>query len=130
MSSPSKTITLIVLTFALSMALAACGDGTTTVAPSPPVSTPPDAGSTRPADAPPTVEIGGFAFSPATIEIELGDSVTWTNLDAAAHTVVGTGIDSGDLAQGATFTKTFETAGTYDYHCSLHPSMTGVVVVK
>ena len=72
-----------------------------------------------------------FAFSPDSVEIKVGETVTWTNEDAAAHTVTGDGgVDSGQLATGQTYSKTFDTAGTYAYHCSIHPAMTGTVVVK
>lgn len=72
-----------------------------------------------------------FAFSPATVQITVGGSVTWTNEDSATHNVQGDGgIASGDLAQGANYTKKFDTAGTYNYHCSIHPTMTGQVIVK
>jgi len=77
-----------------------------------------------------TVEMKEFAFVPASVEIAVGGTVTWKNADAATHTVKGDGWVSGDLAQGASFSKTFDTAGTYGYSCGIHPSMTGEVVVK
>ncbi len=77
------------------------------------------------------VVMKGFAFSPAEVEIAVGDSVTWTNEDSATHDATGDGgIASGSLGQGETYTKTFDTAGTYEYICGIHPSMTGTVVVK
>lgn len=78
-----------------------------------------------------TVVAKGFAFSPSSISIKVGESVTWTNEDSAMHAVTGDGgIDSGNLATGESYTKTFDAAGTYAYKCSIHPSMTGEVVVK
>jgi plastocyanin len=77
-----------------------------------------------------TVEMKEFLFQPATVEIAVGGTVTWTNADPASHTVKGQGWGSGDLAQGATFTNTFDTAGTFAYSCGVHPSMTGEVIVK
>ncbi len=72
-----------------------------------------------------------FALSPAAVEVTVGGSVTWTNEDSATHNLQGDGgIVSGDLAQGATYTKTFDTAGTFNYHCVIHPTMTGQVIVK
>jgi plastocyanin len=57
--------------------------------------------------------------------------VTWTNNDSATHTITGDGgLDSGDVATGGTYSKTFDKAGTYKYHCSIHPTMTGEVVVQ
>jgi plastocyanin len=78
-----------------------------------------------------SVTIASFAFTPATVTISVGDSVTWTNQDGTAHTATASGtFDSGNLAGGASYTATFSTAGTFDYLCSIHPSMTGRVVVQ
>lgn len=77
------------------------------------------------------VTIANFAFSPGTINVKVGDQVTWTNQDSATHDVEGDGgISSGPLAQGKTYSMTFSTAGTFNYKCAIHPSMTGQVVVK
>jgi amicyanin len=77
------------------------------------------------------VAIAEFAFSPATLTITAGDTVTWTNEDAIAHTAtsINGGFDSGDLEQGESYAVTFTTPGTYDYLCTPHPSMTGRIVV-
>ena len=79
-----------------------------------------------------TVEIADFAFSPATLTIVAGESVTWTNADQVVHTATsGSGaFDSGDLDPGESFTFTFTTPGTYDYICTPHPSMIGRIVVQ
>jgi plastocyanin len=78
------------------------------------------------------VAIKGFAFNPAEVTINVGDTVTWTNDDSANHTVVADNgeFKSGDLGQGATFSFTFTKAGTYQYKCGVHPNMTGTVTVK
>jgi amicyanin len=78
------------------------------------------------------VTIADFAFSPPMLTITAGDTVTWTNEDAVAHTATGaTGaFDSGDLVQGASFSFTFMTPGTYAYICTPHPEMTGQIVVQ
>lgn len=77
------------------------------------------------------VEIVDFAFSPATLTITAGDTVTWTNGDAVVHTATSTAgaFDSGDLAMGESYSFTFTEPGTYDYLCTPHPSMTGRIVV-
>lgn len=77
------------------------------------------------------VEIIDFAFSPATLTITAGDTVTWTNGDPVVHTATSTtgAWDSGDLAQGESYTFSFTEPGTYDYLCTPHPSMTGRIVV-
>ena len=78
------------------------------------------------------VAIADFAFSPATLTITAGDTVTWTNEDPVVHTATSTtgAFDSGDLAQGESFSLTFTTPGTYAYLCTPHPSMTGQIVVE
>jgi plastocyanin len=78
------------------------------------------------------VAIKGFAFSPTSLTIKAGESVTWTNQDSAGHTVVADNgeFKSGDVAQGATYTFKFDKAGTYPYHCGIHPTMTGTIVVQ
>lgn len=78
-----------------------------------------------------TVDIVDFAFSPATLTITAGDTVTWTNLDAIEHTATSTSgaFDSGLLAQNESWSLTFTTPGTYDYLCTPHPTMTGQIVV-
>lgn len=78
------------------------------------------------------VNISNFAFSPSSLTVKAGSTVTWTNNDATTHTVTsdtGTTLDSGNLATGQTYGKTFTTPGTYAYHCAIHPFMTGTVTV-
>jgi amicyanin len=79
-----------------------------------------------------TVTISDFAFSPATVTITAGDTITWTNTDPVVHTATSaTGaFDSGDIAQGDSFSVTFTTPGTYDYFCTPHPTMTGRIIVE
>jgi plastocyanin len=78
-----------------------------------------------------TVSIENFAFSPATVNIKVGESVTWTNKDTAPHTATAlTGaFDSGSLATSQTFNFKFNTAGTYSYHCLIHSMMATATVV-
>ena len=86
-------------------------------------------GTPPPANA---VNISGFAFSPASISIKAGVKLTWTNKDGTTHTVTsdnGAFTSSGDLATGDTYEFTFMTAGTYHYHCAIHPAMKGTVTV-
>jgi len=77
-----------------------------------------------------SISIKGFAFSPAELTINKGDTVTWTNEDSATHTVVGGVLHSQDLANGQAFSFTFTEIGTYDYICTHHPSMKGKIIVK
>jgi len=79
-----------------------------------------------------SVTIAGFAFDPATRTIAVGDKVTWTNNDGTGHTATANGgaFDTGTIAaSGGSASVTFTTAGTYAYHCKIHPSMTGRIVV-
>jgi plastocyanin len=77
------------------------------------------------------VSIVDFAFQPASVEVAAGSTVTWTNTGQAPHTVTADdgAFDSGQLAPGASFSQTFDTAGTFTYHCNIHPQMTGTIIV-
>lgn len=76
------------------------------------------------------VTIAGFAFSPNPITVRVGDTVRWTNQDAAPHTATGSGFDTGTMSQGASRSVTFHSAGTFAYHCRIHPTMTGTIIVR
>jgi plastocyanin len=78
------------------------------------------------------VSIPSLSFDPETVTIDVGDTVTWTNDDNVAHTVTADddSFDSGPLSPGSTETVTFASAGTYAYHCTIHSSMTGTIVVE
>lgn len=75
------------------------------------------------------VSIKDFAFNPEAITISTGDTVRWTNLDSATHTVKGTDFESDTLREGDSYAFIFTKAGVYDYYCSIHPSMKGTVTV-
>lgn len=79
-----------------------------------------------------TVAIRNFAFGPQIVTIKAGTTVHWTNSDAEAHTVTSdTGaFKSPVLQSGASYSYKFTTPGTYSYHCTIHPFMTGKVVVS
>lgn len=84
-----------------------------------------------PSATPVLVLIKDFAFVPATVSIPVGGSVTFKNLDQAAHTATDPkgSFDSGNLDTGKSFTYTFTKAGTFKYVCSYHPSMKATIVV-
>lgn len=78
-------------------------------------------------------------YSPTPLSISVGTTVVWTNNDNTGHTVTEgnpsgntppNGFDSGILAPGKTFTHNFDTAGTIQYYCTLHPTMLGELIVK
>jgi plastocyanin len=77
------------------------------------------------------VTIAGFAFSPAALTIEAGTTVTWTNQDSATHTATADdgSFDTGNIAQGQSVSITFDTPGTFTYHCSIHPNMVASITV-
>lgn len=77
------------------------------------------------------VSIQNFAFSPATITVKAGTTITWTNRDQDAHTVsaVSGAFHSPTLSTGQSFQYTFTTPGRFDYLCTIHPFMTATVVV-
>ena len=78
-----------------------------------------------------SVAIASFSF-PDTLRIKVGQAVSWTNNDAVPHTVTADdgSWNSGDIAAGKAYTLVFQKAGTFTYHCSNHPAMTGTVVVS
>ena len=79
-----------------------------------------------------TIDIDNFAFKAQTLTVAAGTEVTWINHDEAPHKVVSTDkkFSSPVLDTGARFSYSFATPGTYPYYCSLHPMMTGKVIVK
>jgi plastocyanin len=78
------------------------------------------------------VKIDNFSFGPAALTVLVGATVTWTNRDDIPHTVVSTegAFKSKVLDTDEKFSFTFSKAGTYPYFCSIHPKMTGKVIVQ
>lgn len=124
------------------MTAVACGDSYSSPSPAP---TPMPAPSPTPAPSPAPVgttssvsipmgasTLGNRAFSPAELTIAVGTTVTWTNTDSVAHTSTSDapGWNSGIASPGGQFSTSFQTAGTFPYHCAIHPGMTGAVVVR
>ena len=124
----------------IALVLAACGSSASspaattapTTAPAQSAAAPSSGGSGGGGGGGNAVTIQNFAFGPATLEVAVGTTVTWTNADSATHTVTADdgSFDSNNLASGATFTQTFATAGTFTYHCKIHSSMKATVTVK
>ena len=94
---------------------------------------PPSTGSPAAPVAGNAVAIKNFAFSPATLKVKAGTTVTWTNQDTDAHTVTSAGsggpLHSPALATHATYSYRFTEPGTYAYLCTIHPFMTAKVEV-
>jgi plastocyanin len=141
-----------VLVVGAAVALAACGSASSPSSPSSPALAPQSA---APSDAAPTaaapstvasacqqasdtaggvaVEIKNFSFNPGTIEAKVGQAITFTNADSARH---GAALDDGSCSTGAfgnggSGSLVFSAAGTYTFHCPVHPdSMTGTIKVS
>ena len=94
-----------------------------------PISGAPSSAVTIPSGA---ATLANRAFSPDELDVEAGDTVTWTNTDSVAHTSTSDhpGWDSGTVAPGGRFSFEFRSPGTYQYHCAIHPGMVGTVVVR
>ncbi len=116
--------------------------GTVVVGPAPGASTEPAsasasaaplpvAASAQPQASSSRIDISDRTFVPANITVSAGESVQWTNLDDEGHTVSATdgAFGSGLMAGGVTFSQVFDTPGTYDYMCAIHPEMRGTVTV-
>jgi len=87
---------------------------------------------TQPAADATAVKIDNFTFGPADVTVKAGSTITWTNRDDIPHTVVNTDkvFKSKVLDTDEKFSFTFSTPGTFTYFCSIHPKMTGKVVVQ
>jgi plastocyanin len=82
-----------------------------------------------------TIMIRNFAFDPPALTVKTGTAVTWINNDSPPHALASDAgspeaFSSDPLATGASYTVTFNQPGTYRYHCSIHPSMTGTIIVQ
>ena len=77
------------------------------------------------------VKINHFVFGPQELIVDMGTTVIWRHNDNVAHTVVSSGLfESESLNRGDEFAFTFSEKGEYTYYCSIHPSMTGKIIVK
>jgi len=112
---------VLILMAGLALGLAACGSD--------------DGGSATTAEgggAEERVELVDFAFTPDTLTVPVGTTVTWENSDSVSHTATSDDDvwDSDTLASGSEFSFTLDEAGTFSYFCKIHPSMTGSIVVE
>lgn len=87
-------------------------------------------GSTQPGAN--EVWMQNLAFNPSSITVSVGTTITWTNKDSFTHNVTSStqAFSSGSMSPGATFSFKFNTAGTYNYTCTIHPGMNGTVIVQ
>jgi plastocyanin len=110
----------------------ACGSSNNSATPASPTPAPATSGGSGVSIPQGAQTLGSAAYVPNPITIATGSAVTWTNNDSIAHTAVSnTGVfNSGTIGPGQSFSFMFQTAGTYQYHCSFHPGMVGSVVVQ
>ena len=78
------------------------------------------------------VAIENFAFAPADVTAAVGETITWTNADSAPHTATldDGACDTGNIAQNASAGLVFDAAGTYPYHCAIHPNMKATITIE
>jgi amicyanin len=76
------------------------------------------------------ITIQNFSFNPPELNIKKGDAVTWTNQDTVSHRILGSSFQSDALSKGQSFSLTFNSTGSFDYICSIHPFMKGKIVVQ
>jgi len=111
----------------------ACGDYSPSPASPTPTPSPTPGGPSSSVVIPVGAEsLGNRAFVPDDLNITVGTTVTWMNTDSTSHTSTsdGAGWNSGTVAPGRQFSFAFQTAGTFPYHCAIHPGMVGTVVVR
>lgn len=126
------SLRLAIVSAVLMCAIACGGDSSSpSTAPSPtpsPTSGGPSSSVVIPVGA---QSLGNGAFTPDELNVGIGTTVTWMNTDSIAHTSTSdtTGWDSGIVAPGGQFSRAFPTAGTFSYHCSIHPGMVGTIIV-
>lgn len=132
-----RTLSKVFAVGVLVLVVAACGDDAATTTTSAASTTTAASATTTTAGAPTTtagaggatITIISFAFQPNTVEMALGGTVTFT-VASGSHTTTSTGNwDSGGLGEGGSFSFTPTAAGTYEFFCSFHPSMTGTLTV-
>ena len=132
------------LALIVALLLAACGGGGTTTASTPtatsqPTPTPTTAPSPTPTQTSTVANVkiveqnGKYSFQPATLSIKMGTQVEWLNTSDAPHTVTsdaaGDFNSASNITQNQTFKFTFTKAGTFPYHCNIHPYMKATITV-
>ena len=105
---------------AAAIGVGACGGSDESAAPS---------AAKAPASSTDAVAVADNSFTPASVKAAVGETVTFENEGAIAHTVTGDGFDSGSLAPGDTFTFKASEAGSFSYVCTFHPGMQGTIEV-
>ena len=131
-----RKVLFITLILVIAIVASGCTTTTTTNTTPNPAPTPAPVNTTTPTPAPVnqnpqtyTINIQNNTFNPSSLQISVGDTVKWVNMDSVQHEPKGRVFDSGPLGQNGTFEYTFKSAGTYNYQCAIHPSMLGTIKV-
>ena len=124
-----RSVPFVLCVVAFAVGMSSCKSSTS----NPVTPTPANGGtqSQRTITIPASDVYGSTNFSPRTVTVQVGGSVIWSNRDGEKHTTVSdTGVWSSDINPGGEFTRVFATAGKYDFHCTIHPGMTGTITVQ
>jgi plastocyanin len=126
-SGLARTVMLVAcVVVSLALMLSGCGATSTTTSNS--------TATTNSSGGANTVQVvmKNIAFVPDSVTVNVGDTVVWTNEDNVQHNVTADNgeFKSDNIGNGGTYSFTFDKAGTYPYHCTIHPGMTGVVIVQ
>lgn len=125
---------LAALGLAAALGIAACSGSGATTAPTTAATDAPASGPCTTSSEAGTVNvtIEGFAFGPSTVEASVGDVIAFTNKDSASHTATldDGGCTTDGLGKGETGALVFSEAGSYPFHCRIHPDMTGTFEIS
>jgi len=129
-----KKFTFVILMLVSALMLSSCSLGIRKMLGMAPTDQPAKANSAKPAANANAVKITSVNFSPHTLDVAVGTTISWTNSDTMPHSVTSDtkgAFDSGPIQPGATFTFTFAQAGTFPYHSSNEADKyTGTIIVK
>jgi amicyanin len=123
-----RIIPLVLLSLAIIIILASCAATPSTTTSSPQATTTVSQSTTTVSSD--QVSIENSAFNPETLTVKAGATVTWTNNDSVTHNIKSDSFNSPQMAKGDTYSFTFDTKGTFDYSCGIHPSMKGKIIVE
>ena len=131
----STLIAIIVIAVLIVGAVVALNNRSNSNKTAPPSSANPTASGANQAPAAGSIDIRNMMFTPSQITVAKGGTVTWTNHDSTTHTVIDDlsnvgGPASGEITPGSSYSFRFTKTGSFQYHCRIHPSMRGTIVVK
>ena len=121
-------ILALVVTGAVTLGVASCKKSSTPTTPTNPGG---GSGNAASVSIPQGDGYSASSFAPESVNIARGVTVTWTNRDSTAHNATSnSNLFAGDMTPGGTFSRRFDTAGTFTYRCTIHPAMTGTINVQ